>query len=227
MSIAVSNVEPSGFFAETNVPQFQKPIVDGPMPTLTCWPAVPLKVSFPFWPTRENDRLTAAPSMLIASSTSDESVMVMLPVKAFRGSTKIAYVPVLGSDSVLLPVPSVPMSIVVSSVEPSGFLAETNVPQFQKPIVDGPMPTLTCWPAVPLKVSFPFWPTRENDRLTAAPSMLIASSTSDESVMVMLPVKAFRGSTKIAYVPVLGSDSVLLPVPSVPMSIVVSSVEPS
>src|SRR5215213_7463317 len=188
MSIVVSNVEPSGFLAETNVPQFQKPIVDGPMPTLTCWPAVPLKVSFPFWPTRENDRLTAAPSMLIASSTSDESVMVMLPVKAFRGSTKIAYVPVLGSDSVLLPVPSVPMSIVVSSVEPSGFLAETNVPQFQKPIVDGPMPTLTRWPAVPLKVSCAFCPTRENDKLTGEPSMVIGIFKSADKRSVMLPV---------------------------------------
>ena len=143
-SVTASNVEPSGFFAESQVPQFEKPIVDELAPMLTRSPAVPLKVSRAFCPGRVNDKLTAEPSTVIGKFTSDDNVMVMLPSMALRGSTRIEYVPVVARANVLLPAPSVPTSIGESSVEPSGFLAETHVPQFDSPIFEPVMPMLAC-----------------------------------------------------------------------------------
>src|SRR4029450_9162210 len=121
-------------------------------------------------------------------------------------------VAVVGGVFVSTNPPLVPSDVAVTSAVPSGLVTEI----FRLAVVDGPIVTPVSlrlarrW-AVPAKVSLAFWPGIVVVTVTAAPPGMmgvVGSAETSYSWSVADPIEALCGSTRIVYVPVVGSDFV-------------------
>jgi hypothetical protein len=95
---------------------------------LIRFPAVPVKLNDAFCPGVAVEMVTGAPPGTTepeASAGTSYNVSVMLPVYVLCGSTRIVYVPVVGSEVASMKPPAVPINFWATSDVPSGFLIDT------------------------------------------------------------------------------------------------------
>jgi hypothetical protein len=144
-----SRVE-SGLRIETFV--VQQP---GPIFRLTRWPAVPENVRAPFWPGTVVVTLVGDPNAIVpvTSAGTSKREIVIDPVAAACGSTRIVYVPAAESRVVSRNPPIVPKVIGPTSVDAFGFRIVIRVLQHV-----GPTRSVMRWPAAAVNVTVAFCP---------------------------------------------------------------------
>src|SRR5262249_55629441 len=168
-------------------------------PRPSRWPAVASKVSRARCQDSPMATGTAAPPMTMLPAISDDSASVTLIGVPWSGSTRIAYVPVVGSGGTV----RAPLASGWETSElPSGFRSE-----YVGERVAFTVPMVRRWPVLPLKVSRARCPWRAMFTFTDAPLIwMTPSARSWDSVSGALPVRVPVGATRMVYVPVIGSD---------------------
>src|SRR5262249_5461576 len=168
-------------------------------PRSSRWPAVASKGSRARCHDSPMATGTAAPPMTMLPAISDDSASVTLIGVPWSGSTRIAYVPVVGSGGTV----RAPLASGWETSElPSGFRTEYVAER-----VAFTVPMVRRWPVLPLKVSRARCPWRAMFTFTDAPLIwMTPSARSWDSVSGALPVRVPVGATRMVYVPVIGSD---------------------
>src|SRR6266542_4175893 len=184
-------------------------------PTLTYWPAVPLRLSRTSWPDELTVSVNDDPVASSVPVIADDRVTVTLPVLRPE-SSRMVYGPLLGSPGGSTCVPPVPkpQQGVPASEVPSGLMIKPLNPLLVF-MVTPVKPTLTYWPAVPLKLSRTSWPGELTVSVNDDPVASSVPVIADDRVTVTLPVLRPE-SSRMVYVPLVGSTGGSICVPPVP-----------